>query len=37
MYPLQNQQFGPGAGYMPQNQVGPQPMPQHLPQIILLH
>lgn len=28
MYPLQNQQFGPGAGYMPQNQVGPQPMQQ---------
>lgn len=28
MYPLQNQQLGPGAGYMPQNQVGPQPMQQ---------
>lgn len=23
--PPQNQQLGPGAGYMPQNQVGPQP------------
>ena len=28
MYPLQPQQLGPGAGYMPQNQVGPQPMQQ---------
>jgi len=28
MYPLQPQQLGPGAGYMPQNQVGPQPLQQ---------
>ena len=28
MFTLQNQQLGPGAGYMPQNQVGPQPMQQ---------